>query len=53
MGEVVILGGLTNLPIPMERVLDANKDLQTVLVLGWNDSSKRFTLAITAAISLR
>jgi hypothetical protein len=35
MGDVVILGGETKLPIPVERVLDGAKECDYVLVLGW------------------
>jgi hypothetical protein len=35
MGEVVFLGGVTKLDIPVDRVLDAAKHLESVLVLGW------------------
>ena len=35
MGEVVILGGVTTLEIPVERVLDGAKECDYVLVLGW------------------
>ena len=40
MGEVVVLNGYTTLPIPIERVLEGNKDLTSVLVLGWNKDGK-------------
>lgn len=35
MGDVVILGGETRLPIPVERVLDGAKECDYVFVLGW------------------
>lgn len=44
MGEVVILGGETRLPIPVERVLEGAKDLEYVLVLGL-DSEGNFISA--------
>ena len=36
MGDVVILDCDTTLPVPVDRVLDAAKKLETVLVLGWD-----------------
>jgi hypothetical protein len=37
MGEVVYIGGWTKLPVPSERVLDAAKKFENVLVLAWDD----------------
>lgn len=46
MGEVVVLPGLTKLPIPVERVLDGAKNLDEVLVLGY---SKEGRLVVAAS----
>lgn len=35
MGDVVRLGGVTKLPLPVELVLDGAKECDYVLVLGW------------------
>jgi hypothetical protein len=43
MGEVVVLGGLTTLPIPVERVCDGAKHLEYVLVLGWTKDGEMHT----------
>jgi hypothetical protein len=40
MGEVVTLGGYTSLDIPVERVLDGAKELESILVLGWTKDGK-------------
>lgn len=37
MGEVITLDCMTTLPIPVDRVLDAAKTCDYVLVLGWKD----------------
>jgi riboflavin synthase len=39
MGDVVIMPGLTTLPLPVERVLDGAKGCDYVLVLGWKDGA--------------
>lgn len=36
MGDVVLMKGLTSLDLPVERVLDGAKHLESVLVLGWS-----------------
>lgn len=50
MGEVVLLGGWTKLPIPVDRVLDGAKqhELETVLVLGWDKNGKFYAAASEA-----
>lgn len=46
--NVVVMNGPTRLPIPVERVLDGHKDLEAVLVLGF-DKSGNFTAATSTA----
>lgn len=36
MSNVITPGFNTLLPVPVERILEANKDLEYVLVLGYN-----------------
>lgn len=47
MGEVVILPGLTRLPIPVDRVLDGAKEfkLTQVLLLGYTPEGKLYAAA--------
>lgn len=45
MGEVVVLGGLTTLPIPVERVLDGAKKCTHVLVLGYDENGDFYAAA--------
>lgn len=40
MGDVVVLGNYTTLPIPVERVLNGGKDLEVVLVIGVDKDGK-------------
>ena len=57
MGDVVTLNVETNLPIPVDRVLDGARDMECVLVLGF-DKEGNFTAATslggdgTKAVSL-
>lgn len=38
MGNVIDIGCNTKLDIPVKKVLDGAKDLDTVLVIGWRDN---------------
>lgn len=40
MGDVVVLGGLTTLEIPVQRVLDGARDHKTVFVLSYDETGK-------------
>ena len=48
MGNVVILPCMTNLPLPIERVLDGGKDARFVLLLAF-DKDGQFTAAASEA----
>jgi hypothetical protein len=45
MGDVVLLNGVTTLPIPVERVLEGAKNLDSVLVLGWTKDGEFYAAA--------
>lgn len=48
MGDVVFLNVDTRLPIPVERVCDGAKELETVLILGFTKEGQ-FTAAASDA----
>lgn len=42
MGDVLILPVVTSLPIPVDRVLDNAKHLETVLVVGYTKDGEEY-----------
>lgn len=53
MADVVVLGGFTKLDIPVERVLDGAKDLESVLVLGWTKSGQLYAASSMGGDGMR
>jgi hypothetical protein len=46
MSNVIDIGCKTKLDIPVEKILEASKDLDVAIVIGWRDDN--FSLAMSS-----